>query len=110
MGCHDELTLSVLSPSKDIASGRALFYTLLVGVERSTVDIGLELSSRIVFLEAPSISVDTLLREWVEGRCLLSDCVARELDELFAERRVIEIHGPLGSAIVGVDIDLALRH
>jgi hypothetical protein len=49
------------------------------------------------------------LRGTIQGRKLLGDGVAEELDDLLPEVGIPQIHRPLSGAIVGIHIDLALR-
>ena len=102
------LTLSVLCPSKNISSSRTLRDALLIRVERAAVYVSLKLPTRVVFFETACISVDSLLSDRVQRCCLFRDRIAGELNQLLAECRIVEIHGPLSCPIVGIDVDLAL--
>lgn len=101
--------LGVLSPSEDETSSRALCDAIKVGVIGTRINIGLQLTSRIVLSIAAAIAVDCLLRQSVQRRCLFTNSIAGELDILLAETGIVQVHSPLGGAIVWVDIDLTLR-
>ena len=96
----------VLSASECVASSCTLSNASFVGVAVTTRDLSLELTTGIILQEATSIPIFRLLGDQVKGWCLLRDCIADELNLLLLKGQIIEIHRPLHSTIVSIDVNL----
>jgi len=100
----------VLCACEYIASLTTQADTLFICQLISIVDLDVQLPARIIFFEATGIPVQSLAGGGVQRRSLFCDGVAEELNVLFAESQIVEVHGPMRSGIVSWHVNLAFRH